>query len=235
MEIQFSIGPDTYTIPQHITVGGFEQAIAWDIEDPKNIDPFVATIIGCPLAALRALDEDIYSFIQTVCLQRMQVAHGEFHEGVDGYTIIDFDKMSFANFIDLDVYISKGVGQNLTNIVSLLYNVPQAVCELWDCKQIWKAVEMIANWRKQVYLEYDEFFELSDQQEASDGAKESNLGLMWWEATIALANEDFYKIHQVVERPYRECLNYLTWKKSKIQKEKLDNLRRKNDVQRSTR
>lgn len=235
MELSFSIGPNTYEVPQHISVGVFSRAIVWDIEQEKNIDPFVATIIGCPIGALHKLDAEIYEFIKGVCLQRTQITQGEYHEAIDGYELQYFDKFTFANFMDLDVYISKGVGQNLPHIVSMIYNVPVEVCETWDCQKVWKAVETVANWRKNVYREYEEFFELADQQEASEEAKESNLALMWFEATIALADEDFYKIHQVVERPYRECLNYLTWKKAKYQKEKLENLRRKNDIQRSTR
>tara|TARA_R110000772_G_scaffold66073_2_gene147339 strand:+ start:334 stop:1041 length:708 start_codon:yes stop_codon:yes gene_type:complete len=235
MDLSFSIGPDKYVVPKQITVGGFARAIVWDLEDPKNIDPFVATIIGCPISALHKLDKDVYDFIQTVCLQRAQITNGEFNEVIDGYKLMDFDEMTYANFIDLDVYISKGVGENLAHIVSMIYGVPLSVCELWNCQKIWKAVEHVARWRKSVYTEYEEFFELADQPEASEESKESNIALMWWEATIALANEDFYKIHQVVERPYRECLNYLTWKKAKAQKEKLENLRRKHDIQRSTR
>ena len=235
MDLHFSIGPNTYDVPEYIKVGVFERAISWDISELKNLKPFTATIVGCPLSALDILDDDISQFITSVCLQRMQINTTDVTEEVNGHSLINFDEMTFANFVDIDTYISKGIGTNLSNILSILYSASIDIVKEWDTRLVWPAVQLVARWRMSVYTEYDEFFDLADQKEASDEAKESNIQLMWWEATMALANEDFIKMHQVVERPYRECLNYLTWKKSKIQKEKLEQLRRKHDIQRSTR
>ena len=81
----------------------------------------------------------------------------------------------------------------------------------------------------------EEFFELDAAEPSDSDPSEANIGLMWYNAIIALADEDFLKIHQVTERPYRECLNFLNWKKAKAQREKLEILKRKNDLQRSFR
>ena len=235
MDLHFSIGPDTYNVPKHITVDVFQRAIAWDLEDAKNLKPFTATVVGCPLSALTSLEDEIFQFIAGVCLQLMQVPVGRVEKEIAGHQLIDFDTMTFANFIDLDTYTSSGVGINLGNIVALLYGVTIETASEWKLESVWPTVHAVTQWRQSVYKEYDEFFELADQQEASDEAKANNVGLQWWEACISLADEDFLKIHQVVERPYKECLNFLTWKKSQIQKQKLDNLRRKNDIQKRTR
>tara|TARA_R110000772_G_scaffold220488_4_gene330975 strand:+ start:1263 stop:1970 length:708 start_codon:yes stop_codon:yes gene_type:complete len=235
MDLHFSIGPDKYQVPKHITVGVFERAIGWDISEPKNLKPFTATIVGCPLTALDILDVDVAEFITAICLQRMQLDEGTLQKEIDGFKIIDFDTMTFANFIDLDTYTSSGIGANLSNIVAVLYDAPKETVLEWDAVLIWPAILLLTKFRQSVYREYDEFFELGDQKEASDEAKESNIQLMWWEAIMALADEVFLHIHQVVERPYKECLNYLTWKKSKAQKEKLNNLRIKNDIQKRSR
>jgi len=145
--------------------------------------------------------------------------------------------MTFSQFVDLDTFISKGIANNIIEIGAILYDAPRNTIKRAPIEDIWGAVLAVSKWREQCYKEYDEFFELEENREGpqppSEGA-EANIQLMWWEAIMALANEDFLKIHQVVERPWREALNYLTWKKAQVQKQKLQNLKAKNDLSRRT-
>ena len=238
MKLEFTILDKTYKVPEHITLETFEKAIVWNLDDLNNLKPFVATIMECPLSSLNRLDEEVLAFITGVCLQRFQLINQPVNSSVLEHTLIDFDSMTFANFIDLDTYISKGVGNNVIRIASILYNCnPEDIKEV-SIETVWGAIIAINKWREQCYKEYDEFFELQGNKQGPQPDKdedyEPNIQLMWWEAIIALANEDFLKIHQVVERPWREALNYLTWKKSQVQQQKLQNLKAKNDISRRT-
>ena len=145
--------------------------------------------------------------------------------------------MTFSQFVDLDTFTSKGVQNNVINIAKILYNCSRDQIKREPVEMVWGAIVEYTKWREQVYREYDEFFELSNQegpQLSEEQKQDTNIQLMWWEAIMALASEDFLKIHQVVERPWREALNYLTWKKAQVQKEKLQQLKAKNDLQRRT-
>lgn len=238
MELQFTVLDKTYKVPKHISLECFERAIVWDIEDLNNLKPFVATIMECPLSSINRLDEEVLGFITGVCLQRFQLINQPVNLSVLEHTLIDFDSMTFSQFVDLDTYISKGIHKNLINISSIIYNCKHEDIKGVPIETVWGAVIELNKWRERCYKEYDEFFELeqakSGPQPDKDEDYEPNIQLMWWEAIMSLADGDFLKIHQVVERPWREALNYLTWKKAQVQKEKLQNLKTKNDLQRRT-
>jgi hypothetical protein len=118
----------------------------------------------------------------------------------------------------------------------VLYGAKEEAVAHWNVGKVWGALQEVAKWRAAVYKEYDEFFDLQNQEDDSgDQELEANIQLMWWESIMALANEDFLKVHQVVERPVREALNFLTWKKAQVQKQKLETLKQKNAVQRRIR
>ena len=237
MELQFTIADKTYKVPQYISVECFARAIVWNLDDLNNLKPFVATIMDAPLSAMHQLDPEVLAFITGVCLQKFQLGEQEVNEHCLGHNLIDFDTMTFSQFVDLDTFISKGIAANIVEIAAILYGAPHNTIKRAPIEDIWGAVIAVSKWREQCYKEYDEFFELEENREGpqppSEGA-EANIQLMWWEAIMALANEDFLKIHQVVERPWREALNYLTWKKAQVQKQKLQNLKTKNDISRRT-
>lgn len=237
MKLEFTILDKTYYVPQHISLECFEKAIVWNLDDLKNLKPFVATIMECPLSSINKLDEEVLAFITGVCLQRFQLINQPVNFNVLEHTLIDFDEMTFSQFVDLDTFTSKGVQNNVINIAKILYNCSRDGIKREPVEMVWGAIVEYTKWREQVYREYDEFFELSNQegpQLSEEQKQDTNIQLMWWEAIMALANEDFLKIHQVVERPWREALNYLTWKKAQVQKEKLQQLKAKNDLQRRT-
>jgi hypothetical protein len=237
MKLEFTIDGETYRVPDYITVAKFERAILWDLDNLQNLKPFVATIVDCPLSHINRLDEEVLAFITGVCLQRMQVQDSPLETRIGLNDLLDFDTMTFGQWIDLDTFFAKGVGRHLSQIVGVLYDQsPEAVSE-WDVTWVWGAINQFAVWRESVYREHDEFFELREPEDVGEVEedRDPNIGLMWYEATLALADEDFLKIHQVVERPYKECLNYLTWKKAKAQREQLEILKRKHDLQRRIR
>ena len=238
MKLEFTILDKTYSVPKYITLETFEKAIVWNIEDLNNLKPFVATIMECPLSSINRLDEEVLAFITGVCLQRFQLINQPVNLSVLEHTLIDFEDMTFSQFVDLDTFISKGIANNIINISKIIYNCNTEDIKGVPIETVWGAILAVNKWREQCYKEYDEFFELEQNKKGPQPDKdedyEPNIQLMWWEAIMALANEDFLKIHQVVERPWREALNYLTWKKAQVQKEKLQNLKTKNDLQRRT-
>lgn len=234
MELQFTILDKTYKVPEYISLEVFAKAVVWNLDDLNNLKPFVATIMECPLSSLNQLDEEVLAFITGVCLQRFQLINQPVNSSVLDHTLIDFESMTFSQFIDLDTFISKGVANNIVEISSILYNCNREDIKEVSIETVWGAVLAVNEWRTQCYKEYDEFFELEGNKDEPQGDGTANIQLMWWEAIMALANEDFLKIHKVVERPWREALNYLTWKKSQVQQQKLQQLKAKNDLQRRT-
>lgn len=234
MQVKFTINDKEWEIPDHVTLKKFERAIVWDIEDLKNLKPFVAAILDIPIKDLDKLDEDVFHFLTGVLLYRIDISQCEPNWELNGYSLIDPDNFTFGQWIDLDTFISFSATQNVSKIAAILYDAPIDEVEQWDIKEVWGAIQMVGKWREGVYKEYDEFFELSDVEVDPEESKNSNIQLMWYGATLILADNRFIDIHRVVERPWREALNFLTWKKDQVQKQKLELLKKKHDIQRRT-
>jgi hypothetical protein len=236
MVISFEVNGVSYTLPEIITLEMWEHAVVWDLTDDRNIKPFVAGLIGCTLAEINQLEESTFGLFAGVCIQRMTIDGESIVEEINGYKLTPFDDLTFGNWVDIDVFISNGVQNNLALLASIIYNAPLDIVKDWDVKLVGPTIMHLSKWRTKVYHDYEEFFELEVQETDIDGepleGNEVNLQLMWYQAILALADSDFLKIHQVVERPYREALNFLTWKKDQLAKEKLENLKLKNQSRR---
>jgi len=234
MKVKFTVGSNEYTMPDYISLELFERAMAWDLQDEKNVVPFVATIFECPLVDVKKLDEEVFGFIAGVSIERMTLEGREIQEEIEGHKLLNFEELTFGQWVDIDTFMASGITDNVVQLASIIYNVEPTVCAKWDIRLAGPALVELSKWRKMVYTDHDEFFELGDDKPEGDSVKSNdvNIAYMWYEAIMVLADEDFLKIHQVVERPYKEALNYLTWKKSKIEKQKLELLKQKNKLRR---
>ena len=236
MNVNFTIGDKKYVVPERVTCGRFEKAIAWDFEDDKQLKPFVATLLDVPLMDLNLLDDEVFGIITGICITSMDISNTELHTEINGYKLRNQDEYTFGNLVDIDTYMTMSTTQNICKIASILYNAPESTVSEWTVNEVWSAIVEAGKWRMSVYREYDEFFELSETtKDDQEAAKDANIQLMWYQAILVLADSNFLNIHKVVERPYKEALNFLTWKKAELAKQKLETLKRKNDLSRSIR
>ena len=236
MEFSFTIGTNEYTVPEVVTVELFQRAIAWDIEDKKNHKPFVSVMTECPMQDLNALDEETLNVVLAVCVSRIDFEDTELRHNIGGYQLLKLDDITFGQFVDIDILIADGLTKHVVELTHKLYGVSESIAANMDIKLVWKAMLAASEWRQRVYEEHDEFFELKDSED-SDNIQMTinNLQLMWYNAILVLAEQKFLNIQHVVERPYKEALNFLTWKKNEANKAQLEQLKRKNDLQRRTR
>jgi len=236
MNVNFTIGDKKYVVPERVTCGRFEKAIAWDFEDDKQLKPFVATLLDVPLMDLNLLDDEVFGIITGICITSMDISNTKLHTEINGYKLRNQDEYTFGNLVDIDTYMTMSTTQNICKIASILYNAPESTVSEWTVNEVWSAIVEAGKWRMSVYREYDEFFELSETtKDDQEAAKDANIQLMWYQAILVLADSNFLNIHKVVERPYKEALNFLTWKKAELAKQKLETLKRKNDLSRSIR
>lgn len=236
MEFSFTIGTNEYTVPEVVTVELFQRAIAWDIEDKKNHKPFISALTDCPIQDLNALDEETLNVVLAVCVSRIDFEDTELRHNIGSYQLLKLDDMTFGQFVDIDILIADGLTKHVIELTQKLYGVNESTAASIDIKMVWKAMLLASDWRQSVYREHDEFFELKDSEDSSDVVITiNNLQLMWYNAILVLAEQKFLNIQHVTERPYKEALNFLTWKKNEASKAQLEQLKRKNDLQRRTR
>lgn len=238
MKFSFSIGDKEYSIPEVISVKTFVNAVAWDITDIKHHKPFVASISTCSIAELNKLEEETFNLILGVCISRIDFTETGLQSKINDWSLVNFEDFTFGDFMDVDLLlVGGGIKQNAIELVSKIYQMPEEVAAGTDIKLVWHALLALTKWRQTVYTEYEEFFGLNELKE---DVQEENLKLdyealqfMWYETVIILAGDNFLNISKVVERPYKEALNFLNYKKYQVNKQKLENLKKKNDVSRS--
>ena len=236
MEFSFTIGTNEYTVPEVVTVELFQRAVAWDIEDKKNHKPFISVFTDCPIQDLNALDEETLNVVLAVCVSRIDFEDTELRHNIGSYQLLKLDDMTFGQFVDIDILIADGLTKHVIELTQKLYGVNESTAAGIDIKMVWKAMLLASDWRHSVYKEHDEFFELKDSEDSGDVVITiNNLQLMWYNAILVLAEQKFLNIQHVTERPYKEALNFLTWKKNEASKAQLEQLKRKNDLQRRTR
>jgi len=234
MEFSFSIGGQDYAIPEVINLQLFERAFAWDITDDKNLKPFVSTISDCPLSQLNLVDKETFELILAVAVSRLDFNETELNVNIGLYKLKPFTEFTFGEFIDIDLMLSSGgIKDNVVELAQKLYGFPESVALNTDIKLVWKAVMQIVEWRAQTYRDYVEFFgEASKEETEETEIDTSRIQFMWYEAVYVLADEKFLNISEVTDRPYKEALNFLTYKKHQADKARLEQLKRKNDLQR---
>lgn len=234
MEFSFTIGEEEWEVPQTVTLEGFSKAMVWDPRKDENKKMFVSSLTGCPPYLLNTLEPEIFDVIFLACITNTSIYELELKEQVGIYRLKDFTGLSFGEFIDLDLYINNGTIEHAVEIASIIYDMPINIAAQQDYRQMWEAISLIFKWRQNIYKEYAEFFEVEDRDTDEPGKTWTlqRLQLMWYEATLVLAEHKFLNIHLVTQRPVKEALNFLTWKKSEVAKQKLENLKRKNELSR---
>lgn len=239
MEFSFLIGDQEFEIPQVIDLELFQRAMAWDISDVQNHVPFVATILGCSPSVIQSFNPELFELALGVCVSRIAFEDREPLRELHGHSLKSFNDLTFGDFMDLDLLVTQSATTNAIDIICKLYDISFEEASTIPANEAWPTIDAFIKWRAYTYKEYGEFFE-TDRMEDDEPIEPidhsiGQLQLMWYEAVLALANHEFLNIHKVVNRPYREALNFLTWKKNEIAKQKLQNLKRKHDIQRSTR
>jgi hypothetical protein len=234
MEFSFQIGPNKWEVPNELDAQTFQSAMAWDIEDAKNLKPFVSAISNCPIKELNLLDDDTFNLIFAYCVSLLP-ADETLNKQNGVYALKDFDAFTLGDFVDIDLYIADGLTKHVVDLVTKLYDMPIGTAAHISIKRVWAALVAVAKWRELVYKEHDEFFEIKGNQDANEKIEIHNIQLMWYEAILMLADHQFLNIGLVTARPYKEALNFLTWKKNEIAKQQLEQVKRKYDLQKRSR
>lgn len=205
MEANIYIEGTKYVVPNSITASQWA-LIAMNPEDKKW---FIANTLKIPFSEmneLQAVDiEAIWIVSQQVLrdLETRQKSH------------IDFEKLTFGQWVDLDVLASENSGTKIVQIVNKLLDEDVAD---WPLKKVWPHYRDYLFFRQRVYQDYKYLF--GQDGEYADEPEETKINIVdvWYDAIMVLANEDFRSIDDVVEKPFRQALNYLAWRKDQVKK-----------------
>ena len=217
-----------YKLPKELTIQAWQNIVAWDFEVIQNRARIVSAATGAPYDLLKQLDPDDLElptiFIVNLLNQRRPHKH------------VDFNELTFGQFVDLDVYLSLGVDKHLGDMVEILSGHKLLASEACYI------VDQYNQWRTHIYRAYKTLFGLDEEdfdnaEESEDPKDKMHIARSWYKTIVGLANDDLLKIDEVTEQPLKKVLNFMALRKEQQLEANARELKKKQqyDLQRNRR
>ena len=220
MVTKVTVGDKSFSIPETLTVEQFTTVQLFGYENARAVKLICATVLKAPLNTFNDIDDEDLTLLLSMCLVPIiSVQEGQYTKDLPS---LDLDKLTFGQFCDLDVITHKGLKTNLAELISVLFELPIDSIIDTPINWYWSKVEAWLTYRSELYGRYSAFFGIEENDAQTEGNVESSLDAsrVWYTAMVALANEDFLKIHQVADRPVIEAMNFLAYLKDKRYRER---------------
>ena len=204
--IKVNVNNSTWQIPERITIDEWVSLQKWDFANEKHWPYIIHDLLYIPLEDLQEAEED-----------SLQLFMGFLIGAVNKRTLkqqVDFNKLKFGEFVDLDCFVSLGVEKNIYNMLEVLQ-----VTTPWSNEAL-AIIEQYMQWRNTIYKQYKNLFGLQDSDfeeaaEADDMFNPKEVSRGWYTVIVDLANGDVLKMDAVTEEPLHKILTFLQIKKEK--------------------
>jgi hypothetical protein len=219
MELKINTDDGSYAFPKP-RISHWKLVQKWS-QDIDKWGFLIALITECPLEVANGLSFEVQGLLLSKFIEQFEDRQP---------STKDFTKSTFGEFIDLDLWLSLGLEDNMSQICETIFNDPDPLFN-----ESFNTILAAAEWRMQVYRDYDEFFGLSEYEKAIERGVEieetqptqQSLQLAWYETIQLVTDGNLQMSDWVVDQPYKKVLNWLTWKKNKIEQQMLDLNKRK--------
>jgi hypothetical protein len=224
--IKFTLADIEYTIPNELTIERWAKAIKFDLGEPKLWPHIVNAVTDAPISLLKEVEYDSMELAIVLIASQMNKRQE--------VKMLNFDEMTFGQWVDLDVYSALGIDKHFTEILAILAPTAKTAPEaLW-------ALDKYSNFKKFILNQYKELFGLEDMSsEETEAVKTDPMdsARAWYKIIVGLANDDILKLDEVTEQPLRKVLNFMALQKQEAleEQERQIKMRRKHDLQRTGR
>lgn len=200
---QFDIRED-YTIEEWMNLQ------RWDPQIEENWARLLSEATGMSLDQAKEIPMETMQVAIGLLMVTLSPDHSALKVSVEEHGLIDFDQITFGQWVDLEVLLSRDPRKTLDQMIAVLYGAKET--RHWQLKDTWPAIQKYLVFRKSVYNNYKALFEIDD----IDAGTEEDLkdqSHAWYDMIMVLADEKFLNIDAVVDRPMVEAFNFLAWKK----------------------
>jgi hypothetical protein len=225
MAVKLTLGDIKYQLPERFTVTQWESLLKYDFETYRDWSKILGTALDAKpeefeLATIESMTLAI-SFIIALMNQRTETV------------VIDFNEISFGQFVDLDIYIVQGVEKNIKPILDILNSKTY-----WSDEAMW-LIEQYQKFRVHTYRAYSGLFGLNDpkgdDEEDLENIDPNKIAKGWYRIIADLADNDVLKMDAVTDEPLKKILNFMSLRKELQLEENFKQLqqKRKHDVSRN--
>lgn len=217
--IEVIIKEKRYEIKDSIDLKTYCQIYKLGIENKFNWLKIISLYFGIDKEEIEDTNEEI----QTILIGFIITTLNKREES----NINDFEKMTFGQFVDLEVYLSMNYINHLENMMLILSPYSKTAS---------KALFVIENWlrwRNHVYKSYSSLFGIDEQ--GGDEIKNYDkmaVARSWYKIIIDLSSEDILKVEAIEMQPFRKILNFMSYKKEKMLLEMMEIKKREKNLKR---
>ena len=210
-----------YQLDQEWSVETWLKLHKWDSEQSWQWPKMLEIASGAPAEMVAQLDETLQHEAMVIVTANMVPSWASLKTKIDTHQFIDLDALTIGQFVDLEVALGRGLETNLDWLVATLYDCNRKEVLKWSYEDAFAALQTWYVYRKNLLEDYEALFEQGDDEDGGYSPK-VDPAHNWFDMLMVLAEEQFLNIHKVVERPVKEALNFLAWKKDQAKKAELE-------------
>lgn len=229
--MQIKVGTNLLDKPEVITVEQFQNLILFNFEDSRWDAQICAYLLNTKPNAFTNVNPIDLLQLKAYLLEPLErLDSAQLKNYIEGRRLIDLNKMTFGTFVDLDVLTVEGLENTLSQLIAMLYNTDPEEVAQWPIESVWPALRAWQTNRANIYKRYEYLFATDSLTGDANEGNGISIKESWYKLIIALSSEEFLNIHQVVERPLIEALNFLDWLKAKREQEAREMRRKLNKL-----
>ena len=203
---KISIKDKEYPFPQRLTVDQWMQVAKYDVSQEWNWPKILSIVFKCH-------PQDLSEASPFTLELGIGILIGILNNRKPG-RVLDFTKLTFGQWVDLDVWSQTGVQKNLDKMLTIL-----GECKYHD-EALWK-VESWNNYRSYIYRQYSELFGINMEEgeivvdEDWEEPTEASVAEGWFSIIIGLSSDNILNIDKVTDMPLLITLNFMAHQKQK--------------------
>ena len=211
-----------YAFPERLTVDQWTQILKKDLAQTSTWIGVISKLMGLHPKDLTTMSNNQLQMCMGIIFAKLE----ERKEAA----WVDPSKLSFGQWVDLDVWISKGVGVHAKDILKVLQ---LHKTELFADEASY-VIESYITWRTWIYKQYSELFGLDldeddniiSDEDSIDGPVDPDQVINGWYSIInGLAGDNLLNIDKVTEQPVLATLNFMSYQKQKTIAENFNKLK----------
>lgn len=211
-----------YSLPDKVTVGKWMKiALLNDNFEEYKVN-LVATMLEIPEEDSKLIPSETIDLVVSFILVMLNNTYSE----DSSLNLIDFNKITFGQWIDLDVYLSEGLPKHLNKIVNILFSLDES--DDVDFNEVIAGLTKYTNYRKFIYNEYKNLFG-KDEESEEDETPRLNVhpAKTWQNVLTIIADDDLTKFDKILDTPVITVFNFMAHKKEKAYKAYLESQRQR--------
>jgi len=207
VKFNIEINNKAYGFPDRLTVDQWKSVMKYDIDSRQNWPMIISTLFQVHPKDLKSAS-DFTIELGIGLLVGLLNARKE-------CKYYDLSKLTFGEWVDLDVWVTGGVHKNMSELLDILGTTK------WADEALFK-IDAYAQYRKYIYRQYAELFGLDQEMEEFEEREEEvestipeSPANQWFSIIIGLASDNLLHLDAVTEQPLLKTLNFMAHQKNK--------------------